>query len=72
MTPTLCQYIEKAYQDNPTSIHISQADFHACRNGILWQNTYLANQQLVPLEGISSNLMFLSLLPGNIQNSVSL
>ena len=70
----LCQYIEKAYQDNPIFIFhkLRHHDFHAYWNAIRWQNTYLANQWVVPLllEGISSALMFylaldLEELPGS-------
>ena len=52
----LCQYIEKAYQDNPTFIFhkLRHHDFHAYHNAICCQNTYLANQRVVPLEGILS------------------
>ena len=56
----LHQYIEKAYQDNPTFIFykLQHHDFLAYCNAICCQNTYLANQRVVPLEGISSDSMF--------------
>ena len=47
-----------AYQDNPTFIFhkLQHHNFHACHNAIHCQNTYLVNQWVVPLEGISSDL----------------
>ena len=55
----LCQYIEKAYQDNPTFIFqkLRHNDFHTYHNAIPCQKTYLPNQRVVPLEGILSDLM---------------
>ena len=54
------QYIEKAYQDNPTiRFHmLRHHDFHAYCNAICCQNMYLVNQSIIPLEQISANLMF--------------
>ena len=56
----LHQYIEKVYQDNPTFIFhkLQHNDFHAYSNAIRCQNTYLANQRVVPLEGILADIMF--------------
>ena len=56
----LRQYIKKAFQDNPTFIFhkLRHHDFHAYQNAIRRQSTYLANEQVVPLEGISSDLIF--------------
>ena len=56
----LHQYIEKAYQDNPSFIFhkLRHHDFPTYHNAIHCQNTYLVNQWVVPLEGISSDLLF--------------